>query len=242
MRCIVALCLVACLAPAVAHAGGLDFAWGSSCWPDNPSTGRSFPCTTNSGSDAVTASFVPDLVFLDVRALHAILDIQSSMAPLPAWWQFKASGCHAGGLGVNADFLGGSANCVDPWVGLGSGGVATIRTTADDASIPPGGERVTADWTLATTSAAVDPTHEYDAIQFVLLHTKSTGTGACVGCQTYTTLVLTELDLQNSAGGVVDALTSPVHNSCVAWQSQSSPCGAVASQNRTWGQVRSLYR
>ena len=73
-----------------ALAGPLNLRWNA-CWGDGGVANKTFACNTNTGSDVISASFVPFRTVLGVTGLESRVDLSFPTAP-PAWWQFRAAG------------------------------------------------------------------------------------------------------------------------------------------------------
>lgn len=229
------------LVPSLARAGGINLAWGSSCWPDNPSNSRSFACTSNAGGDVMTASFVLDQPFPDFSNVRVLIGLRAASTTLPDWWNvYNPGACRLGGLAVSADFTALVSSCADPWAGQATPAILYYHTHADDPQIPVNEARLVTVAAL-TTSVPLDAGLEYLAMSITLRHVQSVGTGSCAGCSTPTSIVLDDIDVANAAGHGY-RLSVPMGNSCLAWQGQDLPCNVTPVPNRTWGQVKSFYR
>jgi hypothetical protein len=96
---------------------------------------------------------------------------------------------------------------------------------------------------------APDSTLEYNFAQIAISNAKSTGTGACAGCSFPACIRLSQVQLaQPAAAGVSRDVTftnTPPGGGSqqVTWQGGVAvDCNIVPSRNRTWGQIKSLYR
>ncbi len=236
-----------------ARAGGLNIAWGTGCWPENPTSLITFACDTNTGTTSMTGSCVLDRDMPLFNALLAIVDMQSASPTLPDWWQmFKPGTCREPALSATGDFSLAPGGCGDPWLSSAFGGVAVWQTHDFPSPFPinvPAPDRARLKVGLVRPSA--NPLFagiEYYAFRAMVNHQKTVGTGACAGCSTPATFVLNVV----SAQAIIDGLsypyqealfTMPIANSCVHWQAVTGGlCGATPARNPTWGQVKSLYR
>ena len=225
-----------------ALAGGINLTWGAGCWPDNPSSLRTFSCDANTGSATMTGSFVPDAT-LNLFAISFQLDIQSDSSTLPDWWQLTSpGGCRSGALSLNADFSAAGGSCTYAWPGQAPQTAVSWRT-AQFPGYPdtPAPNHVKASGSaFVSTPVVVTPTAEYYAFSLAIDFQKSSGVGACGGCSVPATIVLNEVTLY---GGGQNVLTTPLANTCLRWQAGgSTPCAATPARNRTWGSIKSLYR
>jgi hypothetical protein len=106
-------------------------------------------------------------------------------------------------------------------------------------------------------STSVDPTSalEFAAFRLVIDHRGTVGDVACAGCTVPACIALTGICLHRSAGLGNELLVSPLVSDFALWQGGTfSPCpGALPfpslpgcevtpTINRTWGQVKTLYR
>src|SRR5262249_32926734 len=96
------------------------------------------------------------------------------------------------------------------------------------------------------TSAAqpVAPGTEYFDFIFRINNTKTAGLGACAGCQDPVCLVLNEVLLTSNNSGDLK-MTSPASSNYATWQGgfPGDPnCLVTPTTNKTWGQLKSIYR
>ncbi|HET7226143.1 MAG TPA: hypothetical protein VFK69_10565 [Candidatus Eisenbacteria bacterium] len=241
MRRSLAVALVLLAAPALAHAGGYNIAWGQSCWPDNPVSAKTFACNSNIGHDLITLSFVPDGTRLDFGCVELTLEFNAGAATLPAWWQFFNTGaCRQNALAASANFTPFISSCADPWGGQAANGIFSYKTQANDATVPADAGRVTA-FAVLPIGVEVDAGVEYDALFFSISHVKTIGTGACAGCTTPMAVAVRNFQY-GSTSGPDHTLTSAINNTCLTWQGAVSPCAPVPAHNLSWGRIKSLYR
>jgi hypothetical protein len=201
-------------------------------------------CASNTGiALSLVGSVVPPPGLDRVVACEGYIDGQTDQGALSPWWTLD--GCRAAALTFSFDFLAGPFNCNDFWAGgaSGGGGIAPEHTQANRFQIKLVG---------ATPGEAIlDPGMEHYLFKVNITRTKSTGTGSCAGCTDAACFVLNRLII-NQPAGVGDAvLTNPMHSNFVTYNGGAvgggpnggTGCpGATPSQNRTWGQVKSLYR
>ena len=93
----------------------------------------------------------------------------------------------------------------------------------------------------------VNGVDEYYIQRILITNARSTGVGACSGCQDGACIVLNSTLLTQPAGVGDYLLTNPLNRNWVQWQGGAGdvPGGcpaATPTQNRTWGAVKSLYR
>ena len=180
-----------------------------------------------------------------VVACEGYIDGQTSAAALSPWWTLD--GCRASALSFDFGFLSGPFNCGDFWGGQasGGGGIGPDHTAPNRFQIK-----------LVCATVAENPmeagTENY-LFKVLITKAKTTGTGACAGCTDAACLVLNRVIINQPAGAVGgDAvITTPIVSNYVTYNggvvgggpNGGSGCpGATPTQNRTWGQVKSLYR
>jgi hypothetical protein len=244
MRFFVAVCLLAFAAPA-AHAGGFNLTWGTGCWRENPATLHSFACDSNGGSASFTVSFAPDRNLDNFNSFYAVLNLQSDSPNMPDWWQLThLGGCRDGALSTSAEFAAVPGGCADPWQGQIPSYSITWRTAlfpgVGYGDIPaPNRAQFRVSYGTAPPLPLVIGA-EYYGFRATINYQKTVGADACGGCRTPVILVLNEVTL---VARVPNVLTGPLDNMCLHWQAAgATPCNATPVRNRTWGQLKSLYR
>ena len=232
----------------VAHAAaGVNLTWSaSSCYPEAPTPNKTFACNSNSGGNTMTASFSPSADQPNFVGVEGLIDLQTDGTSLPAWWEFFTGGCRPTALSTSADFtLSPATTCVDPWAGQAGGGLTAYKTMANFTGVPEVftayGARIKVAYAVAVESPILAGT-EYYAFKVTISNTKSTGTGSCAGCTTGATLVLNQIRSAESTAGSFQILTDPITNQCITWQTSGRTCLSVPAHNRSWGQIKSLYR
>jgi hypothetical protein len=229
-----ALFLVA--APATAHASGVNLAWNDCSY--SGTMNRSFACNTNSGSHQLVASFVLNDT-LSVSGAVGIVDLCLGGVNLTPWWQFNLGSCRQGALTASAAVPLSAQNCADFWQGQATAGISAYQVGFDgwdsarilvSVSMPSA--------TFMTTEAYI----ENHAFTVLISNASTVGTGACGGCNYGACIVLNEIELFRSYGGSV-RLQVPDTVNQATWQGGVPGCPFIVPvANRTWGQVKSLYR
>ena len=231
------------LTASVASAGGIKLAWND-CLGAGGVTNRTFACDTNVGSNDLCASFDPTVDLPDVNGLNVTIYLfDLSSATLPAWWKFKNAGsCRLSSL--SAQTIAGSCASVWGQPSPAVAGIAAYITNSVIPSIAPNMALILG--SVSAPSAAAAPVHpgtEYTALVIRIDNTKTTGLGACGGCQDEIYLALREILLTTNNSGdyswrIPDSGIYPgAPDISVYWQGPSTP-----TLNRTWGQLKSLYR
>jgi len=229
------------LTASIASAGGISLAWND-CLGAGGASNRTFACDTNVGSNDLYVSFDPPVAVPDVNGSTLVIYLQSASSPLPGWWQFKNAGsCRLASLSAAV----GPGSCVGPWSASSQTvvAIAAYQVTAVFPTLPLNSARIIAVAAVPTTDAvAVQPGTEYTAMVIRINNAKTLGAG-CTGCQDPVCLTLNEVDLVTNLSGDV-AMSNPLPYSCPAAPGtfvtrQANPTPTL---NRTWGQVKTLYR
>lgn len=177
-----------------------------------------------------------------IVAIEMVVDLVSSSATLPDWWQFGSGGCNSGSLTASADFSTLGA-CSDPFSGSG---VAVVQTWF--VTQPRGGANMAR--MIVTTSVPASQLTTFGAgapyygADIRLSHARSSGPSACAGCATAVCLVFNSAQLIRhpaASSAEVTVLPSGAAN-WAAWQGSFSECSLVPARNTTWGAIKSLYR
>ncbi len=237
------------LSASAATAGGVNFAWGTGCWIENPVNAKTFACDVNTGNASFTGSFLCSVAHPNFVGIEVVVDGQTAGATLPDWWQlFNVNACRQTALSTSADFTSALGMCTDPWLGLAQGGVAAWQTQLFPPPFPlnaPAANvcRLKVAYALADPNP-LQPNIEYYAFRATIQYAKTVGTGACAGCTVPMTFVLNQIKAAENVVSPtsVEVMTTALSNQCLNWQSGGPGCGAVPTRNTTWGQVKGLYR
>jgi hypothetical protein len=216
-------------------AGGVNLAWND-CLGAGGLTNRSFTCDTNVGNNDLYVSYDPPVNIPDLNGAIPLLDLQSATTPLPQWWQFKNAGtCRLVALSALGPNITGT--CPDSWAGVGVPGIAAYYTTSVLPSLPLDRARILGVVSIPSASAQnVNPGTEYFCLGIRISNIKTVGPTACSGCMVPVTIVLSEVVLTTNNSGDF-RITNPLTSNTVTWQGGPTP-----TQNRTWGQIKSIYR
>ena len=226
------------LTATAASAAGVNLSW-TDCGNAGQQN-RTFACQVNTGNNVLVASFDPPAGLTRVVGINLIYDLQSASDPLPAWWDLFNPGACRSGPSLNTVF--GNASCVDYFLGNGAGGVTAYFPTGTNK------RRMGGSWSANEADAGpVDAGTEYYGVNIVISNLKSVGTGSCAGCQDPVCIVLNEVLIAQPAGtpGESPVVTNPRDRNFATWQGGAviGGCpGATPTVNKTWGQVKSIYR
>jgi hypothetical protein len=226
-----------------ASAAGVNLSWNN-CGAAG-SVEKHFACNTNTGP--------PPAVFVaSVRApagisrwasFETFVDVQSSGATLPAWWQLRnevgqIDQCRNGFMSVSSDFTGApyAGACADPYQNQGSGGLSSYRVGFGGAnrarmrvvfSVPP------------AYLHPLDEGVEYFTMRASINYGKTVGTGSCAGCAEEVLLVCDHvlcIQPNGTPGGNVTVM-NPAERNYVVWNQSATP-----TRSATWGSIKALYR
>lgn len=237
----IACCLAVMLA-STCWAGGVNFAWNG-CLPEGGVSSLSSQCSGNTGSIEAVGSFVVSQPRPAFVGNEIAIDIQADASALPDWWQyFNDRACRATALSASFDFRGApQTSCTDPFSGLAMGGLAAYQTAQTYPAVPSGAPNA-ARLVLGVAVATPSPLSagvEYYCFRLRITMQRTTGGGACAGCTVPVCLTLNEIRAAENTGPV-ERLTNALQSSMISWQEASGCQSAV--KNRTWGQVKNLYR
>ncbi len=235
---------------ALAAAPGVNLGWSTDlgCWPESGTADKTFACNSNTGNSTMVASFAIGVDMPDYYGVQCILDGQSESATLPDWWQLSNTGsCRPTALSTSADFTTApQSTCVDAFLGLAQGGIGAYQTEQYPPPQPlnvPAPNRLR----LKVAYGIVDPVAitagtEYYAFRATVTNAKTVGSPSCAGCATAVTMVLNEIRVVPTLQANAILLYNASANQCITWQATTVPCASVPTRNRTWGEVKALYR
>lgn len=225
-------------------------------WNDCPSGGtyaqvKTFACSTNAGINTLVGSFVAPSGINQMSANEVVIDVQTGTSSfLAPWWTFGTGQCRAAAsLAGNFDFTGGPFTCYDYWQAGAIGAFNwSIVPNAPNLNrcrlkavfaLPAGDARI--------TSVPVDL--EVYSFKCNINNAKSTGLGACAGCNAEACIVLNEITINQPAPDPPRTpITNPAAAAHVIWQAWTTVdpnnlCPAVTpTRNQTWGSIKALYR
>jgi hypothetical protein len=243
MRCIViTLALCALLGAATARAqGGINLSWDD-CGASGTAN-QSFACDTNADSSVMVASFVVDVGGPCFVGTNAVFDLQVAGGSLPDWWQLKNPGtCRQKSLRALGPWQRG-VSCLDPAAFCGgTPGVASYSIGFGG----PNRARILTSYSVACTACLETAAGiESFAIELVIRHDKTSGSGSCDGCLMAACIVLNSIGVYASNPTPWDhlELSKPLQRSYITWQGGDGDCpGSTPALNRTWGALKSVYR
>lgn len=232
-------------------------------WDDAPSRGgaalHNFDCDVNSGRSTFVVTLTPAVDHLGVSVVHAHLLVEfgtpgicDSWAPLPCvppplppWWDFSNTGCHAGALYVDADFQqdpwSGSTTVQDPW-----GPFPTVTSSYQVLPFTIGPESTTighldVEITPSTAGATIDllAGQEYYMLFADVQHTQVLGPESCEGCCLPVKIAAQSIGLLTPGNPV--PTTYGESNLPLGWNSFNPVCAVVPVRHATWGELKTRY-
>ena len=192
-------------------------------------------CNSNTGAALqMVGSVVPPGDVPQMVACEAVLDGQTNQATLSPWWSLD--GCRSGAMTLGADFTTSSGDCADFWAGQGIivGGIDPTHSAPNRFRI-----KLTC---AVPASQDMAPGSEYYMFHCNILKTKTTGTGNCAGCTDACSIVLNEIRLDQPAGVGDFRIFNPANSAVCNYNGGAGGYQATPTANRTWGQVKALYR
>ena len=138
---------------------------------------RSFACDASSGAEVLVASFSPPAGLDVVTGVSAFVRVSSASGTVPAWWQLSNGGCRFGAITLSAD-LSDVSDCEDPWSGQAMGGLVGFMSDSQGLQFQVA---VAVPQSAARQAGAG---RSYAAFKLLVNHKRSSGAGACDGCNT----------------------------------------------------------
>ncbi len=160
---------------------------------------------------------------------------------LPQWWSYGPGECRSGNLFVTDPFLAGNG-CANPYAGWAGGGGGI---TYQSGTPIPNAARMDVNF-FRVDPFPLQANVEYAAAAIYILTELEPAT--CEGCCTPVCLLVEHIDVQSTGGTV--RLSGPLVRDQVGWQGGNfgTPTGCFGlgcpdpARNRTWGEIKSLYR
>lgn len=170
-----------------------------------------------------------------------VFDLVADAATLPSWWQLGQGGCRDGRLGADADFSA-AFGCADAW---GGAGVALVQAYGLRPGGGPNELRFIVSGGVPAANAVLMPGGEPRALARVVMSLADAPATTCTGCSQGACIVLNSVALvrlPGAPGGDV-TLTLPAADGAnyAIWQSGAA-CASVPARNRSWGQIKAMYR
>ena len=225
-------------APA-ASGGQINFYWND-CLGDGSAENKTIDCTASNDIVEAIGSFILSSPMPDFVAVEVVAEVcaNNTTSP-PRWWTFDpaAGACHDGSLSMTFDFSSlANHRCTDPFDASVVGGLANYVVHDRYARIIGVGA------VDASNARALEPGVEYYGFRLALKLDKATGADSCAGCSIPAVIGLISINAVGRAGSQ-ELSTYAANSQIAAWNGGNyQECYGDAAQNRTWGQVKSLYR
>lgn len=243
-----AAALVLAASPARA-AGELFLDWNECPLDVSAAHNRDNPCTANTSSQTLVASFQAPAAVDSVLGVDLVLDLQSAAPSLPSWWNLlpaSPDSCRFGALTASLDFTL-NTSCEDFWLNQGSAVVQAVYIGLPRGSASQA--RILASGTVPVESGyrnlVAGPT--YYAMQLQISNARTVAPNGCPGCLTPVCLVLNSIAIRRqpgaSGGDVLVDTPGPGNGNWATWQQGTgADCNAVPVRRVTWGRIQSLFR
>jgi hypothetical protein len=152
--------------------------------------------------------------------------------------------CRTGSLTANFDFTNGPFTCLDYWQGAAAGSIVMDLPSFDrtafhvSAALPAGSPLI----------GPIDEGTEVYAFKAIIDARRSSGLGACAGCQSPVGICVSAITITQPAGtaGGDRFIGVPALRNFASWQGGFTGgeyyCQATPVRNFTWGSIKSLYR
>jgi len=250
MKKLLLLCAALALVAAPASASGLLMAWNACSGMALATSSQVFDCDpANEAVHSLYGTFFLDAATPGVVAMDGIIDLSfNGQSNVPAFWHYEGGGCNSTGLGLidgrPAATICSTANAATTL--CAAGGTACDGVITAYGVNYGGPNRARLLFTLARAStdpASLAATTKYFAFEFDFYMIKA---GDCAGCATPTSLAWNQAVLYNTAAvggeGTAAVLSSTDPGSSPSVCSNAPICDNVPVKNKTWGQLKSLYR
>jgi hypothetical protein len=218
--------------------GGLSITYSNCNLASN--TDRTYPCTTDPPQTPVIAAFHLDAALTDFVGVDALVGLATPEgSPVPDWWKSGSGECREGLIAAAGITL--LSGCTNPYAGTAGQGGGVSPNFVYDAQ--PNHRRFTIAWARAE-GGNVNATTRYAGAR---LNIEGTGADVCAGCAQPACLVLQLVRVYGQGGTIIPLTDAGAgDNKSVTWNGGvvgGSGCpGETPARNRTWGQVKSLYR
>ncbi len=248
---------------APAFAGTSRIAWDR-CAADGGADSKIFSCDANDAAPLVlVVSFQLDAALPGFSALDGLIEVRtpedSSDPQLPDWWQlYNVGACRQSALTVDADFSAiPPGTCRSAYTAGSWGAIGAYNFPQ------PGRARLIFGFLPAAPETLVAH-RQYEACRLVIDNSHTSGEDACNGCRRPMCIAMLEVNAYTS-GSLMESCqaewegeygpTSTATWNCgyqgqvpspywpgFRWACLSGTGCATPARNRTWGQIKALYR
>ena len=256
--------LLVILAAGVAAADGFQsgtrIRWNA-CYGDGGAINRDFACNTNTGSEQLVCTFTLSAPVDSVYQMDAIVRLAFAGGAVPPWWMFRTAGaCRGTSLGASTAAPATASACID-W----AEGRDALLTYQPNSFAPYLSQIEVLTPFIGYAPYDLVAGQEYFVFSAIINHQKTVGTGSCAGCTLGGCMGFVAARLFRSATGTYmpvpepsgDVLVGPIpgDGQAAMWQGGAGIAipnyggagytycpGATPARNRTWGDVKALYR
>lgn len=227
--------LVVCASVAAA-APRLNLAWDA-CVLDGGANLRTTACATNLNSGTNANILVPSVLMDADVAMFNGFDthiIIGTATLLPAWWNCAGK--------VTATGSAANMPCTnDTYASVGGGG--GVPLTGIDLYPNSNAMQIRFAFAVPEGSEQLLTVGEWPTCVVTISNAKTTGTGACAGCDVMACLRFNLVTLGQAGGIATDiSLGGPGTANLAYWQSSAVSCATTPTRNHTWGAIKALYR
>ena len=230
-----------------AHAAGIGLRWGSCEGTAN----RVFACDRITGTEVLVASFSAPSGVSELTGIEAYLRITTADGKIPPWWQVVNSGsCRSSSLSAQPD-VSDLVDCDDPWEGQAMGGIARYLIDGSEGVDLLLGFAIPQDFKHPLASGRT-----YGAFKLVINHQRTTGAGACTGCETPACITLERMVIAQYSEpdpetretktreneltvGLPGSGTTP--GNVATWQGGTANCGMGLTRPSSWGELKKRF-
>jgi len=251
---------IAGIVPPPTENGHVKLAWNT-CHEDGGAFNRTFACDTNTGTVTLVLSVTPPVNLPQFNGFVATIMGLPVDGAVPSWWQLQTAGCRPGAMAFSFVPPAGASACVDPWIGMGIGGINYEYPYNYYSPSPV--VRLRAVAALSSGTRSLDAGTGYFLIRLTIPLAASTGAGSCADCASAMCFGVSGVLLTQPLGlGDVSVLTPQysTNSDIVTWQAgavmrrewlrdtghppiKSFQCLSETPVKRpSWGGIKSLYR
>jgi hypothetical protein len=217
--------LLALTASMASAQGGISLAWNT-CLPNGGAINRAAVCDESGVNSDLHATFRPGGDYPNFTSLDATLTVTAPDGSLPDYWRFD-QGCRGSSIVVATGAGANAANCPSPWTGQ------TLALTPNYTVTP---SSITIRFAIGSTSTTNLTDRPYHAFRIRL---DDTGAGGgCPGCNEPVCIQLNQITTETEPPTAPRTLTSP--DAVVSWNGAN--CMITPTQNKSWGQIKALFR
>lgn len=236
--------MLALTAVAALAAPGVQLSW-TNCPSDAGTVNKTFACTSNSGTEPLIMSWIPETEVPLMNGAEGFVDLYfPAGSPPPSWWLSSCAAKSGSPVSISPTLPATANNCADAWSGNGLAALAAYNSPLfiQHGVITPGPVNTSQIDALCAVPAGSEldaiPGTEYFLFAIGIKRAGTTGGTACTGCNTPVTL---------DAQGVWVTQPAPAPQQEIYTHNANSVCtvqggGPVAAQSKTWGALKAMYR